>query len=315
MKEPVLVAVSSCLLGNNVRFNGANSHKKLVTEELSQLFKYHAICPEVAAGMGIPRKPIYLEKNNEKIIIKQHETNFDWTDKLNEASCELIKKLPKIYGFILKKTSPTCGQETVKLYNEKHGVIHHKADGVFVTELKKALPLLAIEDEGRLNDPSLKEHFIKRVLLTYEAEQILLKIKTAKELVNFHTRHKILLRLHHPINQKALGRLVAQANQDNLEQIKSQYHNLFLSSFKKVAKRGNHHTILQRLLREVNKLITKSERNDLQNKIKNYYQGVLPLVVPVEMIKHYLIRYDIGFLKQQSYLNLYPDSLGLMNKI
>ncbi|MCF6776263.1 DUF1722 domain-containing protein [Thiotrichales bacterium 19X7-9] len=315
MDSKILVATSSCLLGNNVRFNGANSHKKLITEQLSQLFEYLAICPEVHAGLGIPREPVYFEKNNHEIILKQHNSGDDLTHKLIQSSENLIDNLPTVYGFILKKSSPSCGQGTVKVYNKEHIVIQNKADGIFVQILKKKLPLLPIEDEGRLNDPYLKEHFIKRVLLTYQARELLLNCKRTSELISFHTKHKFLLRLHHPINQKALGRLVAKSNKDNFNQTLIQYHHLFLSSFKKIAKNGNHYTILQRILREINKLITKNERDDLQKKIKAYHQKTLPLVVPIEIIKHYLVKYNIDFLKQQSYLFLYPESMALMSNL
>ncbi|MCF6765602.1 DUF523 and DUF1722 domain-containing protein [Thiotrichales bacterium 19S3-7] len=315
MDRKILIAVSSCLLGNNVRFNGANSHKKLITEELSQLFEYHAICPELYAGLGVPREPIFFEKNAQEIILKQHKTDQNLTQTLAQSSNDLIEKLPKVYGFILKKSSPSCGHKSVKVYNKEHRVIHNKADGLFVQVLKQKLPLLPVEDEGRLNDACLKEHFIKRVLLTYQASELLLSCQSTSDLIDFHTKHKMLLRLHHPVNQKALGRLVARIDKDNFNQIVKQYYQLFLSSFIKVAKNGNHYTILQRILREINKLISKNERDNLQRTIKAYHQGVLPLIVPIELIKHYLVRYDIEFLKQQSYLFLYPESMSLMSKI
>ncbi|MCF6766885.1 DUF523 and DUF1722 domain-containing protein [Thiotrichales bacterium 19S11-10] len=316
MNNPIPIAVSSCLLGNNVRFNGANSHKKMITEELATLFDFHPICPEMFAGLGVPRKPIFLEKNSDdKIRVRQHETNKDLTDKLVVSAKSLIQKLPEVYGFILKKSSPSCGNGTVKLFTESHDMIHNKADGVFLSVLKEAKPLIPIEDEGRLNDPGLKEHFIKRVLLTYEVTELVKNCQSVSQLITFHTRHKMILRLHHPVNQKALGRLVASADTADLSQVLKEYYSLFLLSFQKVAKRGNHFTILQRILREINRLITKAEKENLQQKITAYRDGLLPLSVPVEMIKHYLIRYDIDFLKQQSYLNLYPENLGLMNFI
>jgi len=315
MNSKIKVGVSSCLLGNNVRFNGANAHKKLITRELADLFDYHSVCPELAAGFGVPREPIYLESATGKVRVITTDTKLDVTDDLNKGCQKVLNSLPSLSGFILKKSSPSCGQKTVKLYSEKKGIIHTKADGKFVEALKQKYPLMPIEDEGRLNDPYLKEHFIKRVFLTAEAKVKVLDAKNIKELQAFHTRHKIMLRLHHPINQKVLGRLVADNVREDFDRLKEEYLEMFLQSFQNVALRGNHHTVLQCLLREINKLISGEERADLQDKLKYFYDGILPLAVPFEMVRHYLTRYKIDFITQQSYLNLYPHSLGLMSRM
>ena len=313
--DKIRVGVSSCLLGNDVRFNGANAHKKLVSQELGELFDYHVVCPEMTAGFGVPREPIYLESAAGKIRVITTDSKVDVTEALDKGCQKVLTGLPSLSGFILKKASPSCGQETVKLYSEKKGIIHNKADGRFVEALRKQDPLMPIEDEGRLNDPYLKEHFIKRVFLTAEAKHVVTKAKDFKVLQAFHTRHKIMLRLHHPVNQKVLGRLVADNSREDFEAVKVEYLEVFLQSFQKVAERGNHHTVLQRILREINKLISDEERADLQVKLKRFYDGILPLAVPFEMVQHYLTRYKIDFLAQQSYLNLYPHSLGLMSKM
>ncbi|GGG05675.1 MULTISPECIES: YbgA family protein [Cysteiniphilum] len=316
VRNKPMIAVSSCLLGNNVRFNGANSHKKMITEELAFIFDYQPVCPEMSAGFGVPREPIYLElKENDNIVAMKHDQVTDVSAQLQQGVDKAASSLQDIDGFILKKSSPSCGNGSVKLYNDKHGIIHNKADGFFVAYVKKHCPLVPLEDEGRLNDSYLKEHFIKRVLLTRQAKNEVLHAQSINELMAFHTRHKIILRLHHPDAQKALGRLLANGHRQNFELVKKSYYEMFLMALQRVATRGKHHTILQRMLREINKLISKQERDDLQHKIKQYHLGILPLAVPVEIIKHYLTRYDIEFLAQQSYLNLYPESLGLMSKM
>jgi uncharacterized protein YbbK (DUF523 family)/uncharacterized protein YbgA (DUF1722 family) len=315
MNHKIKVGVSSCLLGNNVRFNGANAHKKLVSQELAELFDYHVLCPEITAGFGVPREPIYLEGVAGKIRVMTTDTKIDVTNNLKKGCQKVLTDLPSLSGFILKKSSPSCGQESVKIYSKKKGIIHTKADGKFVESLKEKYPLMPIEDEGRLNDPYLKEHFIKRIFLTAEAKNAVTKAKDFKVLQAFHTRHKIMLRLHHPVNQKILGRLVADNCREDFEAVKAEYLEVFLQSFQKVAERGNHHTVLQRILREINKLISDEERADLQVKLKRFYDGILPLAVPFEMVQHYLTHYKIDFLAQQSYLNLYPHSLGLMSKM
>jgi uncharacterized protein YbbK (DUF523 family)/uncharacterized protein YbgA (DUF1722 family) len=314
--EKIPVATSSCLLGNNVRFNGANCHKKFLTKDLSEIFNLTPICPEVAAKLGVPRPPIRLvQAGGDSVIAESHKNNIDLTQRIEEASNKILDSLSGICGYILKKGSPSCGSGSVKLYNLKQGILSHKEDGVFVKALRNRYPLLPIEDEGRLNDAYLREHFIKRVYLTHEINKRFETLNTISELMDFHTRHKILLRLHHSDNQKELGNLLSNHKNLDIEKLKREYKQLFLASFVKVASRGKHHSILQRMLREINKLITKEERASFQSKLKLFYDEKLPLAVPVEMIKHYLIRYDIKYLKNQSYLNLYPDDLALMSNM
>ncbi|MFT6834997.1 MAG: hypothetical protein ACJA0H_001031 [Francisellaceae bacterium] len=315
MDNKIKVGVSSCLLGNDVRFNGSNSHKKLVSKELGEIFSYHPVCPEIAAGFGVPREPIYLQSSIDKIKVITSNTKIDVTEKLEGGCQKVLNILPSLSGFILKKSSPSCGQESVKLYSDKKDIIHAKADGRFVEALKKKYPLMPIEDEGRLNDPYLKEHFIKRVFLTDEASSQSSSAKDFKDLQVFHARHKMMLRLHHPLNQKTLGCLISDNTRNDFDVVKKEYLEIFLQSFRKIATRGNHHTILQRLLREINKMISDKERSDLQTKLKRFYDGVLPLAVPFEIIQHYLTRYKIDYLERQSYLNLYPHSLGLMSRM
>ncbi len=310
-----IIAISSCLLGNNVRFNGSNSNNKMLGETFSDIFSYRIICPEVFAGLGIPRKPIYLQQYNQNILVLENDTSRDLTSTLDDACLTLVQKMKDVDGFILKKNSPSCGNKSVKVYNQEKNVIYNKANGRFVDTIERVIPNAVIEDEGRLNDPYLKEHFIKRVFLNAEVKSNHLNIITINDLMNFHLRHKMLMRLHNPDKQKLLGQLIAQSNHVAIEILKKKYFEIFVTIFEKVARKGHHVNILQRILREINKNINAEQRQDLQVKIKQFHDEVIPLAVPVEMIKHYLIRYRIEYLLKQSYLNLYPENLGLMSKM
>ena len=312
MKNEILVGISSCLLGSNVRYNGGNSNKKFFTTSWGEMFTYVPICPEVAAGFGVPREPIYLESNDDKIIVKTVDTKKDVTNELNAGCEKVINRLPNISGFVLKKASPSCGIKTVKVYNQKRGILTSKANGRFYEMLREKFPHIPIEDEGRLNDPRLREHFIKRVFLLHEAKKMLENVKSISELQLFHRNHKFLLRLHNPTGQRRLGKLVC-SKCDNLDELKLQYFNIFIGLFEKVAKHGQHYSTLQRLLKEINKLISKDERKNLQQNIKLFYKGVIPLAVPTEIIYQYAIKYNLEIIKEQSYLNLYPKELGLIS--
>lgn len=314
METKIPIATSSCLLGNNVRHNGTNCHNKILTQNLAQVFDFKPICPELVAGFGVPRKSIRLQQNqnsNQAVAVTNGKQSFDVTKAIQKACDTIFDHLPDIYGFILKKSSPSCGFESVKRYNEKNNVISRKSDGLFVQHIRQRMPYIPFEHEGRLNDPYLKEHFIKRVFLHYEARHHVLEAESINDLMHFHARHKMLLKLHHPPNQKQLGQILAQHNLENFAAVKQHYHDLFLQSFMKVAKPGHHVTILQRLLRQINRKISQKQRVDFETKIKLFYERKLPLAVPVEMIKHHLLRHDIAYLKRQSYLNLYPECLAL----
>ena len=312
MTDKILLGISSCLIGNNVRYNGGNANKKFFTTDWGEIFKYIPICPEVASGFGVPREPIYLESNNNIITVKTVDTKKDVTKNIYSGCEKVLSSLPDISGFVLKKASPSCGVGTVKVYNNKKGILTSKADGKFCELLKIKYPYLPIEDEGRLNDPKLREHFIKRVFLLHQAKVMLKEAKNLLELQSFHRKHKFILRLHSPIGQRRLGKLLCK-QEISIEKLKEKYFNLFITLFDKVAKHGQHYSILQRLLKDINKLISKEEKVSLHKNIKLFYKGIMPLVVPIELINQYVLKYDIKILKEQSYLNLYPKELGLVN--
>lgn len=314
MTDKIAVGVSACLLGQNVRFNGGNSHQAYLTKTLADYFDFKKVCPEVSAGLGVPRKPVYFQSAQQTIQVIEHDTGQDYTEKLTQTAEELIQNFPRVYGFILKKNSPSCGIGNVKIYDQNHVPIKEKADGIFVQVLKKHFPYLPIEDEGRLNDPYLREHFIKSVFLHYALDKEFLTAPDLNACIAFHTRHKMLLRLHHPELRKRLGQLLAQKNVD-LHDLKVQYADLFMQAIRRVARRRQHHTVLLRIFKSINKQLTLAQRENMQKVLKKYYKGLVPLAVPMELIRHFLNVYSIPFLEIQRYINPYPDELGLMAEI
>lgn len=315
----IKVGISACLLGHNVRFNGSNCHKKWLTKTLSQYFDYQVVCPEVTAGLGVPRKTMFLVQDQaveQPKLIMRDDNHSELSDQLKEASQKLLKMCADVSGFIVKRGSPSCGLASAKLYNDKFNVLRHNADGMFVRCLKAQFPYLPIEDEGRLNDLVIREHFIKRIYL-YHAAQVMLKtVSSIAELEAFHVRHKMLLRLHNPINQRYLGRLIAQEEaKHQLDFIKQHYFLRFIQSFNKPAKPSQHYALLQRCFRTVNRCISKTDRADIQQNLQAYLDQIVPLAVPIALLRHYAQRYQQVFLQQQSYLYPYPDELALMRAV
>ncbi len=317
--EKIKVGISACLLGHNVRFNGSHCHKKWLTQHLAKYVDYHVVCPEVASGMSTPRPSMFLLENQEtehpQLIIRD-DKHTEISELLLKTSQKLIDQCDGISGFIVKRGSPSCGAGSANLYNQKFNIQSHHQDGLFVQALKTVHPHLPIEDEGRLNDPLLQEHFIKRVYLYHSAQLMLDTVNHVTQLQAFHVKHKMLLRLHSSQNQKILGRLIAQASmKKNLDDLKQQYFNVFIQSFDKVATSANHYTLLQRCFRGINYHLSKLDREDIQENLKAYLKGLTPLSTPMAILRHYAKRYQQTFISNQSYLYPYPDELGLMRGV
>lgn len=317
MNQKILLGVSSCLLGNNVRFNGANSHKSFITKHLAEYFDYQAVCPEVAAGFGVPRPAMFMVSDltaGNRVV--SHKDKGDKTDQLKDGIEKIFSKLPKVYGFILKSKSPSCGVKTARVFNDRHDYTGEKVDGLFVEALRTKYPLMPLEDEGRLNDHNLREAFIKQVYCYYDVQENLMTAKSIEEMMSFHARHKSLLRLHSHATKTLLGNMIANAKKDaNLDELKATYEKAFMEAVRKPVKRGHHYMALQNMLRKINPNLSKSERKYVQDVLERYRKSQIPLTVPIELIKFYLIKFDLPYLMNQSYLNPYPDALGLMNHI
>ncbi len=315
----IKIGISACLLGHNVRFNGSNCHKKWLTKDWSKHFDYKIFCPEVAAGLGVPRKSMLIMADPQESHLKlvtRDDPKTELTSLISKASQQILESCDDINGFIVKRGSPSCGSGSAKLYNEKLNVKSHRQDGLFIQTLKTRFPYLPIEDEGRLNDSAIREHFIKQVGLYHAAKVMLKTVSKISDLEAFHTRNKMMLQLHHPNNQKLLGHLIANWNkQKNLEAIKQQYFDLFVSSFGNIATPARHYSLMQRCFREINRHLDKCCRADIQEMLLAYLKDLVPLATPMAILRHYAKRYQQSFIVHQSYLYPYPDELGLMKGV
>lgn len=306
------MGVSSCLIGNNVRYNGGNCHKSYITGVYANYFDYKVVCPEVAAGLGVPRVTLFLVEDIQKNIlaVKTNKTHEDVTDKIKQAVERLISNLDTVYGFILKAKSPSCGVQTARVFGEDHGYTGLKADGLFVRALKEYDPLLPIEDDGKLMDKSLRDHFLRKVFCYYDLKTNFIACSNIAEMMDYHSKHKVLLRMHNNKVKKILGNMLSEAgNKADIEEIKQEYIKIFMQAIEKPAKRGSHYMALQNVLREINKNVSKSQRQYLQEVLNKYKDCKVSWEVPVSIIKMYLLELDLPYLEKQSYLNPYPDEL------
>ncbi|KTC88047.1 MULTISPECIES: YbgA family protein [Legionella] len=315
MERRILLGISSCLIGEKVRFDGGHKRNSYLCELLANYVDFLPICPEVAIGLGIPRAAIRLVGNPKSPrLVEVNNPQQDYTQIMQEFANSTIKQLTNISGYILKSQSPTCGLKQVKVYQDK-GVAPKLGQGLFAKVLAERFPCLPIEEEGRLNDPKLRENFIERLFIYHDWQTTRESDFTVNALIKFHTRYKLTLMAHQPSKSRDLGKFVSQINQKNLSVLASEYIYNFMKIMSLVATPNTHANVLQHCLGYFKTVLSKNDKQELVTIINNYRQGLLPLIVPLTLVNHHLINHPQPYLEGQSYLSPYPDELMLRNHI
>lgn len=314
--EKIKVGISSCLLGMKVRFDGGHKHDRFLTGKLGKYFDWVAVCPEIEIGMGTPRENVRLvgDINNPKMIAPKSSS--DYTEKMLSYADTRLEKLRSsdLSGYILKKDSPSCGMERVRVYDHNN-VPQKNGIGIFARKLMEAFPLLPVEEEGRLNDPLLRENFIARVFAYRDLQKFLRSDPTPGGLVKFHTSYKLTVMAHNPVNYRALGRLVAQSGSENFSGILTQYCTLLMDTLKQRANARKHANVLYHILGYFKRDIDNGDKQEIVDTIELYRKGMVPLVVPISLLKHHLRRNPVTWINEQAYMNPYPQELMLRNNI
>jgi len=317
--DKIKLGISSCLLGAAVRFDAGHKRNTYITDTLGQYFDFQPICPEAEAGLGIPRPPIHLQQVNGQVrVVDVKNNDIDRTEQLQRCSQQLMAQLDQaLCGYILKKDSPSCGMERVKVYGEcgKQAPAERIGTGIFAAQLKQQCPNLPLEEEGRLVDPILRENFIQRVYVYHRWKHLLTQGLTAQDLVDFHTRHKYIIMAHDQDALRQLGHLVAQAGCCDLANLQQQYISLLMQTLSKRATRGRHANVLQHLVGHLRDKLDQGDREELLATIAHYQQGYVPLIVPITLIKHHFRRHPDPYILQQHYLNPHPGELMLRNQV
>jgi len=312
----IKVGISACLLGAPVRFNGGHKQSLLCKDRLSQYFEYVSVCPEQAIGLGTPREPIRLvgETSHPRAVgTVNHE--LDVTDALTVFGQRTAAELTDICGYILMQKSPSCGMERVKVYQDNGHTTEHGGVGLFAAALMHAQPLLPVEEDGRLNDPVLRENFITRVFTYAQWRELLSSGLSRKKLYDFHARYKYQLMANSPADCTALGHLLASNQQQDLDSLASDYFSLFMPALKKVANRGSHTNVLQHISGYIKHSLSADEKRELHTLITQYRTGIVPLIVPLTLIKHHFNRHPDQYIAGQVYLQPHPENLSLRNAL
>ena len=308
------LGVSACLLGKNVRYDGGHKRDPFCVDVLGDFVEWVPVCPEVEVGMPVPRPTIRLVGKAAAPRLVAERTGQDWTAPMQawaEARVEALAA-EDLSGFVLKKDSPSCGMTRVRVHRPKGGPPSRDGAGAFARVLLARLPLLPVEEEGRLHDPLLRESFIERIFAFARWKALLEGGLTRGRLVEFHTAHKLALMAHSPDGYRKLGPLVAGAKGKPLAEVAEAYGALFMRSLAAPATRGRHQNVLQHMAGYFKRL-EGPERKELEEVVRDYGRGHVPLVVPLTLFRSAVRRHGVEYLAGQTYLDPDPKELMLRN--
>jgi uncharacterized protein YbgA (DUF1722 family)/uncharacterized protein YbbK (DUF523 family) len=313
----IKLGISSCLLGHKVRYDGGHKYDSWLVETLGQYADYVPVCPEAGCGLPIPREAMHLKGEIDNPRLVTIKTGIDHTQRMLDFCTRQIELLAnaQLCGFVFKSKSPSSGMERVKVYPEKGGAAAKKGVGIFAREFMNAFPLLPVEEEGRLHDPVLRENFIERIFVMQRWHELLNSKPKSKDLIAFHTAHKYLMLAHAPEHYRKLGKLVAEVAKRELQDVLSEYFELLISGCTRHATPSKHQNVLLHILGYFKAELTSAEKQELIELIDQYKAGLIPLIVPITLINHYVKKYDKEYLAGQVYLHPHPMELKLRNHV
>jgi uncharacterized protein YbgA (DUF1722 family)/uncharacterized protein YbbK (DUF523 family) len=314
--SPLRLGISRCLLGDEVRFDGGHKKDSFLTDVFGRYVEWVPVCPEVEAGLGTPREAMRLVGDTQGPRLMTIKSGTDHTRALETITTNRLAELKNLdlSGYVFKKGSPSCGIERVRIYNE-HGMPNRNGVGLFARAFIEQFPLIPVEEEGRLCEPTLRENFIERVFCYRRWQDLVQSGVTRQALVQFHTIHKYLLLAHSPQQNEVLGRLVGQAHQHHPKELAYRYGELFMNALAVKATVRKHVNVLQHILGYFKERLGAREKAELLVVIGDYHQGLTPLIVPLTLIKHYVQTYEVDYIRDQVYLNPHPKELMLRNHV
>jgi uncharacterized protein YbgA (DUF1722 family)/uncharacterized protein YbbK (DUF523 family) len=314
--EPINVGISTCLLGQKVRFDGGHKRDRLITDILGEYFRFLPVCPELEVGMGVPREAVRLEGSPEAPRMIGNKTGEDWTDRMNSYSRKRVRErdIGELSGYILKNRSPSCGMERVKLYITDKNV-QRVTSGLYAKALMEQYPLMPIEEEGRLHDVPLRENFIVRVFAYHRLQQLYRERFSRGRMVAFHTAHKYLMLAHSPKHYTEMGRLVAAIKKLTPADFRDRYRRMFMEGLAVKTTARKNVNVLMHILGFLKKQLTPDEKQDILAAIDDYHREFVPLVVPLTLVRHYIRKHNVTYIQDQVYLNPHPKELMLRNHV
>ena len=310
------VGTGACLVGRQVRYNGEAKRKNRHLQALGEHVELRSFCPEMAIGMGVPREPVRRVGDLHTMRLTDSATQSeDYTAPMQAYARDVLDRNPDMAGYVLVKGSPSCGLERVKRYNESGNVILSDAVGLFAAQLSKLDPLLPLEEDGRLNDASLRENFVSRVFVYRDWKQLQSQTLTHHALTEFWARHKYLLMSRNVGACKSIGRLLARGGAVPVEEMASQFITLLMEGLACIATRKTHTNVLQHIRGYLKRDLERGDRQEVDSVIAQYRSGYVPLVVPITLLQHHFKHNRSEYIARQAYMNPYPEQMGLRNHI
>lgn len=311
----IRVGIAKCLLGENVRYDGFGKLDRYLRDTLGRYVEWVPVCPEVETGMGIPREPVRLVGDIDSPRLVGRQSGEDWTGRMQQWGVKRLDQLQELdlCGYVFKYGSPSSGMTRVKVYNDK-GMPRHDGVGMWAQMVMERFPHLPFEDDGRLHDPRLRENFISRLFTLKRWREIMADGYTVARLIEFHTDHKMMILAHNVEIYRAMGKVVAGAT-DAGEAVFDHYFELLFKalSYKHTVKKNVN--VLSHAMGYFKKDLASSEKQELLELIDQYHTGLVPLIVPMTLINHYVRKYGKDYLSRQYYLNPYPAELMLRNHV
>jgi len=313
---PFRVGISMCLLGEKVRYDAGHKKDLFVTEVLGKYFEWVPVCPELDVGMGIPREPVRLIGSPSNPRMVGTESGTDWTSRMRDYAGQKVRSLAKanLSGYIFKSGSPSCGMERVRVY-AKNDVPAKNGTGLFAEAVMREFSVLPVEEEGRLQDPGLRENFIERVFAYHRLRQLLQSPLTVKHLVEFHSAHKYLLLAHSPLHYRQLGQIVARAKRYSRSVLEKEYTPLFMEALRVKATVKKNVNVLQHIFGFLKDRLASKSKSDVLAIIEDYRRGLIPLVVPLTLLEHHVRMNDVAYIRNQVYLHPHPKEMMLRNHV
>jgi len=316
MTDRIRLGVSTCLLGENVRFDGGHKHDRFITDTLGQYVEFVPVCPEVECGLGVPRESMRLVGDPQSPRLVTVRTRVDHTERMLTWAMKRVEELANegLCGFIFKSDSPSSGMERVKVYNEK-GMAEKKGIGLFARAFIDRFPLIPVEEEGRLHDPRLRENFIERIFTLKRWRELLIRKEGLGGIVDFHTRNKLLILAHSEKHHRTLGKLVAAGKNLSMKDLYNQYETFLMEALALKTTVKKNANVLYHLMGYFKHDLSPDEKQELLEIFDQYRGGHIPLIVPVTLINHYVRKYQEPYLAKQTYLNPHPVDLQLRNHV
>jgi uncharacterized protein YbgA (DUF1722 family)/uncharacterized protein YbbK (DUF523 family) len=314
MADRIRIGISACLLGQPVRYDGGHKLDRFITDTLGLYLEFVPVCPEVEAGFPTPRESFRLVGDPENPRLVTTRTQQDYTGRMTAWAARRVRELEQedLCGFIFKRGSPSSGLMRVKVYNPK-GMAAKKGVGIFARAFTRHFPLLPVEEEGRLNDPKLREMFIEQIFTLKRWRETLAWPANMKHLVDFHTRHKLLILAHSPAHAALMGRRVAAGRTMPIRELYAEYEKLLIGALRLETTLKKNLNVLQHIMGYFKKQLSADEKQELLDVLDQYRREYVPLIVPITLLNHYIRKYDQPYLKQQVYLNPHPIALKLRN--